>query len=240
MLSGIEFDPIVVFFDGGTYWLADGFHRVRAARDGGVASLAADVRQGTKRDAILYSAGANSKHGLKRTNEDKRRAVKMLLNDEEWSKWSNVLIAEKSGVGETFVRNVREESGSHRANLKRHVGKDGKSYPSKKASAERKAPTSPQSQNGAGSSLPQNKSSDAVTTPEAPIEPSLEPQRRNEESATQGEPQRMKSESSNWANWADFSSDGLIRFALENESRMKMESPFLGEWFDRARRAIAG
>jgi branched-chain amino acid transport system substrate-binding protein len=40
-------------------------------------------------DAILYSVGANEMHGLRHTNEDKRRAVLTLLNDPGWSKWSD-------------------------------------------------------------------------------------------------------------------------------------------------------
>lgn len=48
-------------------------------------------------------------HGLRRTNEDKRNAVSVLLNDEEWSKWSNVEIAKRCGVGETLVRSLRAE-----------------------------------------------------------------------------------------------------------------------------------
>lgn len=32
MRAGDKFPPIVVFFDGSRYWLADGFHRVAAAR----------------------------------------------------------------------------------------------------------------------------------------------------------------------------------------------------------------
>lgn len=66
-----------------------------------------DVRQGTRRDAILYSVGANETHGLRRTNEDKRRAVMTLLSDEEWSRWSNNEIAQKCGVSHTFVNGMR-------------------------------------------------------------------------------------------------------------------------------------
>lgn len=47
------------------------------------------------RDAILYSCGANDRHGLRRTNEDKRRAVKKSLEDPEWSGWSSNKIAER-------------------------------------------------------------------------------------------------------------------------------------------------
>lgn len=103
------FPPIVVYHDGAIHWLADGFHRVRAARKCGKTELEADVRQGTRRDAVLFSVGANADHGLRRTNADKRRGVITLLGDEEWKQWSDREIARRCGVGNKFVSNVRAE-----------------------------------------------------------------------------------------------------------------------------------
>jgi hypothetical protein len=68
---------------------------------------AADAGQGTRRDAILYSVGANETHGLRRTNEDKRRAVLTLLSDGEWSKWSDREIARLCAVGHQMVAPLR-------------------------------------------------------------------------------------------------------------------------------------
>jgi hypothetical protein len=59
------------------------------------------------RDAILFSVGANATHGHRRTNEDKRRAVLKLLNDREWSKWSDREIARQCSVGNKFVGDLR-------------------------------------------------------------------------------------------------------------------------------------
>ena len=78
-------DPIVVFYDGTDYWLADGFHRVKACQLHGRYVAHADIKQGTRRDAILYAVGANADHGLPRSNADKRRAVMTLLEDAEWA-----------------------------------------------------------------------------------------------------------------------------------------------------------
>ena len=89
MKAGIEFPPVIVFYDGTDYWLADGFHRVEAACSIGLKKIAARIKQGSRRDAILYSVGANATHGLRRSNTDKRRAVLRLLEDEQWSQWSN-------------------------------------------------------------------------------------------------------------------------------------------------------
>ncbi|MFB9242383.1 ParB-like nuclease domain-containing protein [Massilia antarctica] len=106
---GGELPPVVVFNDGEStgMWLADGFHRFHAHLAAGAAEIICDVRAGSQRDAILFSAGANVAHGLRRTNDDKRRAVSILLGDEEWSKWSDREIARVCGVGNKFVGDVR-------------------------------------------------------------------------------------------------------------------------------------
>jgi len=41
---------------------------------------------------------ANAAHGQRRTNADKRKAVMTLLEDEEWSGYSNEWLAEKAAV----------------------------------------------------------------------------------------------------------------------------------------------
>src|SRR5690606_34524473 len=96
--SGGVFPPIVVFFDGRSYWLADGFHRYEAYAHIGAYEVPAEIRQGSQRDAVLYSVGANSAHGLRRSNDDKRRAVLTLLSDPEWSAWSDREVARACGV----------------------------------------------------------------------------------------------------------------------------------------------
>ena len=45
----------------------------------------------------------------KRTNADKRKAALMLLMDSEWGKWSNYKIAEKCGVSDVTIYNIRKE-----------------------------------------------------------------------------------------------------------------------------------
>jgi hypothetical protein len=65
---------VIIFYDGQDYWLADGFHRVQGAKHFNIRNIRADIRQGTRRDAVLYSTGANGKHGLRRTNEDQEEA----------------------------------------------------------------------------------------------------------------------------------------------------------------------
>jgi hypothetical protein len=113
MLEGVVFPDVVLFYDGTDHWLADGFHRYHAARQICRENINAEIRQGTRRDAVLYSVGANSTHGLRRTNADKRRAVETLLRDEVWGKWSDNQIAKQCGVNQSTVSRIRQENPSY-------------------------------------------------------------------------------------------------------------------------------
>lgn len=107
MKDGVEFPPISVVHDGTEYYLSDGFHRLLAAQRAGKASINCDVLTGTLRDAILYSLSANSQHGLRRTVEDRRKAVMTMLEDFEWGEWSDREIARQCHVSHPFVAKLR-------------------------------------------------------------------------------------------------------------------------------------
>lgn len=109
MAAGTTFPPIVVFHDGSTYWLADGFHRLMAHVRNNADWVTADVRIGTRREAVLHSVASNSDHGLPRTNADKRHAVLLLLKDEEWGQWSDREIGRRCCVDGTTVGRIRSE-----------------------------------------------------------------------------------------------------------------------------------
>lgn len=107
----IDEAPIEVFADADQVrWVADGFHRVEAARRAGLDAISARQRPGTRRDALLFAVSANQRHGLRRTQADKRRAVETLLLDPEWCQWSDRMIAEKAGVDHKTVAAIRRES----------------------------------------------------------------------------------------------------------------------------------
>src|SRR5689334_22036928 len=53
MAAGYRFPPLVVFHDGNSYWLADGFHRLAAAQAFGAETIHCDVLEGGLRDAIF-------------------------------------------------------------------------------------------------------------------------------------------------------------------------------------------
>ena len=107
MKEGTEFPPISVVHDGNEYYLSDGFHRLLAAQRAGKASINCDVITGTLRDAILYSLSANASHGLRRTVEDRRKAVMTMLEDFEWGEWSDREIARQCHVSHPFVAKLR-------------------------------------------------------------------------------------------------------------------------------------
>lgn len=107
MTEGTCLPAVTIYFDGSEYWLADGFHRYHAHRKIGALEIDADVHNGQRRDAVLHSVGANSSHGLRRTNEDKRRAVETLMGDSEWSQWADREIARVCGVSTPFVGSIR-------------------------------------------------------------------------------------------------------------------------------------
>ena len=107
MTDGATLPPVTLFFDGSSYWLGDGFHRFFAAKKVGFTDMPADVREGTQRDAKLYSWGANDKHGLPRSNADKRAIVTAILSDEEGRQWSDRDIAKRFGFSHPFVGSVR-------------------------------------------------------------------------------------------------------------------------------------
>lgn len=107
MKEGINLPPVIVVFDGDIYWLADGFHRYRAATMIGEKLVCCHIEQGTKRDAILLAIRENIFQDFKRTNADKRKAVETLLKDACWQEWSDREIGRRCGVSHPFVAKMR-------------------------------------------------------------------------------------------------------------------------------------
>jgi len=112
--DGAVFPPVVVVRDGANLWLVDGFHRFHAHRSCGRETIAANVREGTLRDAVLHSLSANVEHGLRRTNADKRKAVltmltnKLVATDDRGNPWSNREVARRCSVSLDLVNRVRD------------------------------------------------------------------------------------------------------------------------------------
>ena len=133
--SKTKLPPVDVFYDGGECLLAGGFHRVAAAKKAGRKLIDVRVHQGDKNDAIAFSVGQNHDHGLRRTNADKRRAVKMLLSIPRWAIKSDRLIASQCNVSDKLVASIRPEPTAESRSSTTRVGRDGKKrkVPKKKA-----------------------------------------------------------------------------------------------------------
>jgi transposase-like protein len=134
ILAGDRFPPVVVFHDGTTIWLADGFNRYHAHRKAQKATIAAQVKPGTQSDAAWYALGANRVNGTRLTNEDKARAVKRALQLRPGT--SNREIAEYVGVSGHLVEKYRD--GLQAGGAESRQGKDGKFYPSHLSHGNRK------------------------------------------------------------------------------------------------------
>jgi hypothetical protein len=120
MLDGAVFPPLTVFWDGEHYWLADGFHRLDALAAVAQAlkrrryAVECEVLEGSRREAILYACGANDAHGIQRTPDDKRAAIKTVLENplvstspETGLPWVNAEIARICNVSKPLVAKVR-------------------------------------------------------------------------------------------------------------------------------------
>lgn len=130
MREGDIFPELTVFFDGSEYWLVNGFHRFFAMRSNGITSTECEVINGTLREAILYSKGANggNKRGLPTSFEDNRSNIIWMLNDDEYKTWTNTAIAKHVGVSSMTVGRIKSslETKSEETTTKKFFDKDGK------------------------------------------------------------------------------------------------------------------
>jgi hypothetical protein len=139
-----KFPPVIVFYDGERYWLADGHHRRAAALAAGHNKVWAIIRNGNVNDAIWEAIVVNGKQGLSLTREDRKRAIEIVVL--RWPNKSTRVIAEAIGCGKSTVERIRDQvsqmghlpetkndhSGNSNESPDRSIGKDGKSYPAKR------------------------------------------------------------------------------------------------------------
>jgi uncharacterized ParB-like nuclease family protein len=106
-----DLPPCKVVTDGKHFWLTDGWHTYEAHKAKGRTFIRCFVREGTYLDALIDAAGANHNHGLRRTNDDKRRAVEVLLceNESGGHAWSQSDIARMAHVTHQMVSKVQAE-----------------------------------------------------------------------------------------------------------------------------------
>ena len=125
MKAGDEFPLMQTVFDGTNYWLVDGFHRWHAYKLLGIKSIDIEYKPGTLEEAQVMSFGANAKHGLPRTNKDKRRVVEVALEHPLTKDKSDREIAKICCVSAPFVGAVRkpEVKEQQQENIAKHYEK---------------------------------------------------------------------------------------------------------------------
>lgn len=114
MEEGANFPNIAVRHDGSNYWLIDGFHRYHAMKLLNLREIEADVKSGTREDAVLDALGANSDHGIPLTNSEKRIKVEVALSLDGLQQKSNYEIAKLCRVSQHFVSTVRNPATKQR------------------------------------------------------------------------------------------------------------------------------
>ena len=144
MSAGVKFPPVTVFYDGDSYWLADGFHRVKAAYAAGFDAVLCDIQQGTIEEAQWFSFSANRGNGLRRTTQDKQRAVKAALLHGRGTTLSDTQVARHVGVDQKTVTNWRRQLESSQEIPKmatRAVTRKGKTYQQRTANIGKRGAT---------------------------------------------------------------------------------------------------
>jgi hypothetical protein len=105
MKDGVIFPPVIVF--GEENILGDGWHRFFAHRLNKKTEIMVEKKEGGAREARLYSYQANN-HGLPPTPKERIANAQYLLDDTEWSGWSDAKIAAHVGLNRTTVWKMRK------------------------------------------------------------------------------------------------------------------------------------
>jgi hypothetical protein len=147
MRDGVRFPPVVVFYDGTDYWLADGFHRLKAAFGAERDEIECDIHQGTQTDAQWYSFSANKDNGLRRSSEDVWRAIASALVHPKAKDLSQHQIAKHIGCSQQWVSQQKIKMVSNKQLLDsptKTVTRGGTTYQQNTANIGRKSEPKPE------------------------------------------------------------------------------------------------
>lgn len=101
--------PLDTFqLDGQKYLLlADGRHRYAALKKSGAKVVTVNIHKGTQSDCIRFALRANTAHGRRRTNADKRVAAALALR--MFPKFSNAMLSEIARVDDHTIASVKRQ-----------------------------------------------------------------------------------------------------------------------------------
>jgi len=106
--KGDTLPPVDVFKSpDGRHFLADGFHRYYGARAAGHADIMVELFEGDVREATRYACGANARHGVPRTREDKWFEIAAFLSEPEFAGATDVEIAKACRVSRQMIAKVK-------------------------------------------------------------------------------------------------------------------------------------
>lgn len=125
--DGDKFPPVAVFYDGAEHWLADGFHRYFAHKTLKLAEINAEIHEGTKDDAILFSFQANKHRGLRMGTEDLKSIILRMTHHPIWKEWTNAAIASHVGVSPATISRMKKALGPQPGEVskKKYINKHG-------------------------------------------------------------------------------------------------------------------
>jgi ParB-like chromosome segregation protein Spo0J len=146
----------LVVFDGAEYWLVDGFHRRWAAVKAKVKQFKCRIVQGTREDARWLSYSVNIEHGLRRTNEDKKKAVVAALKHPKGATMSDGKIAEHVGVSDRMVAKYRQHAQPTPKDSESptRTGRDGRTTNTANIGSKRKKPPASEAPKDNGKAAP--------------------------------------------------------------------------------------
>ena len=126
--AGDTVPPLIVFWDGEDYWLADGFHRWHAYKSVDIGDPPVEVKHGTVEDAQWFALSCNKSHGKRRTNEDLAYVVKRALTHPNSKNMSNEVVARHCGVTKMTIGRYRKKMSANCNNVTvdKRTGADGR------------------------------------------------------------------------------------------------------------------
>ena len=139
--------PIEIVSVAGVLYLTDGWQRCGACLKAGRSKVWAEVIEGDLDMVMARACGANADHGVRRTDDDKRNAVRMALA--QWPKKPAVEIAEICRVSQALVGKIRKEEHPEQTTITRRDGAEAPAQlkePTYTAPTEDEAPEGPRGQ----------------------------------------------------------------------------------------------